>query len=133
MSQQQGQGGQPRARSRLGDAEDRLVKKVRQMKRGASDGIANGLVLVLASLDAEHETEIRNIIGNVTEREQERYAQARMLGMESDADGLWVETETEKHAQHIADAIARARNMDVESYYDDSAKQRVLSLRPKSP
>lgn len=132
MSQQQGQGSQPRARSRLDDAEDRLLRKTRQMKRGASDGIANGLVVVLASLDAEHETEIRNIIGNVTEREQGRDAQARILGMESDTDGLWVETESERHAQHIADAIARARNMDVESHYADSAKQRVLSLRPKS-
>jgi len=131
MNQQQGQGKQPRARSRLNDAEDRLIRKVRQTKREASDGIANGLVLVLASLDADQEMEIRNIIGNVTEREQERYGHGRILDMQSDADGLWVETETEKHAQHIADAIARARNMDVESYFDDSAKQRVLSLRPK--
>jgi hypothetical protein len=130
MSQPYHPGNAPRARSHLNDAEERLERKGRQLKRGASDGIANGLVQILATLEPDHEVEIRNIVKNVTERERDEHS--RVLDMGSDEDGLWVETETEKHAQHIADAISRARNMELESYYDDSGKQRVLTLRFKA-
>ena len=130
MSQQQGGGG--RARSRLNDGEERLARKVRQTERGAADGIPNGLVQIFAELDEAHETEIRNIALNVTKREHERDEHARILDMAVDEDGLWIETESEKHAQHIANAIARARNMNLESTYNAAGKQRILSLRPKS-
>ena len=83
-------------------------------------------------LDPAHESEIRGIVGNVTKREQERDENARVLDMATVEDGLWVETETEKHAQHIADAISRARNMELESHYDAAGKQRVLTLRPRA-
>ena len=130
MSQPYQPGNTPRARSHLNDAEERLARKDRQLKRSASDGIANGLVQILATLEPDHETEIRNIVKNVTEQERDEHS--RVLDMGKDEDGLWVETETEKHAQRIANAISRARNMEIESYYDDSGKQRVLTLRFKA-
>ena len=130
MNQPNQPGKAPRARSRLNDAEERLERKDRQRKRNASDGIANGLVQILATLEPDHEAEIRNIVKSVTERERDVHS--RVLDMGKDEDGLWVETETEKHAQHIAKAISRARNMEMESYYDDSGKQRVLTLRFKA-
>jgi len=120
----------PLPRSRLDDSEERLERKGRRLARAASDGVANGLVQVLAPLDAEHVVEIRNIVKNVTERERD--ARSRVLAIGVDEDGLWVETETEKHAQHIADAISRARSMELKSYYDSEGKQRVLTLRPKT-
>ena len=132
MSQPYQPGNTPRARSRLNDAEERLKRKDRQLKRNSSDGIANGLVQILATLEPDHEAEIVNIVKNVTESERGRDEHSRVLDMGSDKDGLWIETETEKHAQHIADAISRARNMELESYYDDSGKQRVLTLRFKT-
>lgn len=131
MAKQQGGSGR-RARSRLNDGEERLARKVRQTERGATDGIANGLVQVFATLDEDHETEIKNIALNVTKREQERDENARILDMAVDEDGLWIETESEKHAQNIANAIARARNMDLDSAFNAAGKQRVLSLRPKT-
>ncbi len=130
MSQPYQPGNAPNARSHLNDAEERLERKNRQRKHGATDGIANGLVQILATLEPDHEAEIRNIVKNVTEHERDEHS--RVLDMGSDKDGLWVETETEKHAQHIADAISRARNMELESYYDDAGKQRVLTLRFKA-
>ena len=131
MNQRHGGGSGRRPRSRLNDAEERLARKDRQTQRGASDGIPNGLVQVAADLDEHEENEIRNIAQNVTERELERDEHARILDMGVDDDGLWIETESEKHAQRIADAVARARNLDLTSQYNAAGKQRVLTLRPK--
>ncbi|MHC4958528.1 MAG: hypothetical protein ACYTGN_09135 [Planctomycetota bacterium] len=119
------QGG--KARSRLDDKESRADRKKRQFERVATDGRPNGVVHVLGDIDAHGEDELRNIVRNVEERE--RKPGVVVLGIERDAEGLHVETESEKLAQHIADALSRSRNAEVERVFVDATKTRVLTLR----
>lgn len=113
------------ARSRLDDKDARAERKKRQHARAATDGRPNGVVHVLGDVDRHGEDELRNIIKNVEGRDPDTV----VLDVSRDADGLHVETEDEKLAQHIADAIGRSRNAEVERVFVDATKTRVLTLR----
>ncbi|MDH3591371.1 MAG: hypothetical protein OER88_05805 [Planctomycetota bacterium] len=118
-----------RARSRLDDAETRLDKKERRVQRGASDGIAHGLVEIPGPIAESEMREIRAIIASVAKREVERDPHARICQITPFQEGIAVETESEKFAQHIADAIGRSRNATVTRTFDDEGARRILTCK----
>ena len=115
------------ARSRLDDKETKADRKKRQHARAATDGLPNGIVHLLGDVDAHGEAELRNIVKNVAAAERDPHAV--VLGITRDADGLHIETESEKLAQRIADAVARSRNAEIDRVFVDATKTRVLTLQ----
>lgn len=113
-----------KARSRLDDREVRTERKKRQLDRGNRNGRPNGLVHVIGNIDRHGEGELRNIIRSV-----ERGSDVTVLGIRRDDEGLHIEAESEKLAQHIADALGRSRNAGVERFFVDATKTRVLTVR----
>lgn len=109
---------------------DRLrEKKERLQRRQAADGVPNGLVEIPGPLPQGAEEEIRALAAAVERREQERDPDALILLITPFQGGLAIETETEKLAQHIADAIAKSRKARVERTYDDEGRRRILRCR----
>jgi len=121
--------GPRRARSGLGDAEQRLEKKKRREKAQRNDGIPNGLVEIPGPFPEHVGTEIRNIVDRTLARERERDEHARVVAITPFREGLAIETESEKLAQHIADALGRSRKADVTRKYDDAGRRRILTCR----
>ena len=119
------QGG--RARSRLDDKQTRTEAKKVQFEKAAHNGLPNGIVHIVGDLDAHGEEQLRNIIHNIDHAE--RNQDVTVLEVLRDEEGLHVETETEKLAQHIADAIVRSRNAEVERIFVDATKTRILTVR----
>jgi hypothetical protein len=114
-----------RARSRLDDAEQRRERKKRRERRQAGDGVPNGLVEIEGLITQE----IHNIVDRVVESERLRDEHARVLARTPFDGGISIETESEKLAQHIADALARSRKADVTRAFDDAGKRRILTCR----
>jgi len=119
------QGG--KARSRLDDKETRKQAKKEQFEKAAHNGLPNGIVHILGDVGGHGEEELRNIIHNVDSAE--RNADVTVLQIVRDKEGLHVETETEKLAQRIADAIVRSRKAELERVFVDSTKTRILTVR----
>ena len=119
------QGG--KARSRLDDKATRTERKKRQLDRGAGNDRPNGIVHVTGDIDGHGEQELCNIIRSV--EADERATGVTVLGIVRDEDGLHVETQSEKLAQRIADALQRSRNAEVERVFVDATKTRVLTVR----
>jgi len=109
------------ARSRLDDSEE-LAERKRQRQ-------TTGLVEILGSLPPERGEEIRNIVKNVEATEQRHHPESRVSEITPIPEGLAIETNTEKLAQHIADAIRKSQNAEVDRTFDDEGKRRVLTCR----
>ena len=115
----------PNSRSRLGDSENRKDRKQRQLRRQANDGVANGLVEIVGVITEE----ISNIVDNVLCAEQRHDKHASIIARTPFEGGLSIETESEKLAQHIADALASSRRAQVTRVFDDEGKRRVLTCK----
>ena len=109
----------------MGAAEDRREKKKKQMQSQRNDGFANGLVEIVGPITEE----ISNIVESVLRKERQRDESARILSRTAFDGGLSIETESEKLAQHIADALERSRKATVTRVFDDAGKRRVLTCR----
>jgi len=124
----------PHARSHLDDAERRLERKRRLEAKQAADGFANGVVEIEGPLRTAVENEIRNLAARVEATERQRDPSAAILSVSRVEASLVIETESEKLAQHIADALKRSRKAEIERFFDDEGSRRVLRCRlPSSP
>jgi len=121
--------GQPAPRSKLGDREARTARKKRKERAQAADGVANGVVEIPGPLPAGLADEIRTIAAAAEDRERRRDPAALVLRITAFLDGLAIETESEKLAQHIADALARSKGARVERVFDDEGRRRILTCR----
>jgi hypothetical protein len=121
--------GRPWSRSNLDDKERRTSRKKAQARRQAGDGVANGLVEIPGPLPETLEREVRAIVAASERREKARDPAAAVLRITPFEQGLAVETESEKLAQHIADALARSHKAEVDRTFDDEGKRRILTCR----
>jgi hypothetical protein len=109
-------------------SKDALVEKKRhQSQVHATDGIPNGLVEIPGPIPPSLAEELENIARNCEERARERRPHARILSIAPFQDGMAIETEGEKLAQQIANAIGKSRKAKVERTYDDAGKRRILT------
>jgi hypothetical protein len=104
-----------------------LERKKRLGALHARNGIPNGLVEVPGPLTKQLRTEILNIARNQEDREKDRRPDARILKITSFRQGVAIETEGEKLAQQIANAIARSRKAEVDRVFDDEGNRRILT------
>ena len=119
----------PVARSALGDADQRLERKKKLASLQARNGIANGLVEIPGPIPDDLAVEIRHIVGRVVEKERQRDEHACVHRISPFEEGLAIETESEKLAQHIADALARSKKATVTRAFDDEGARRILTCR----
>jgi hypothetical protein len=112
---------------KVAGTEQLLERKKRLRRMHARDGIPNGLVEVPGPLTLDLKEEILNLARNQEEREKDRRPGARILKITSFQKGVAIETDGEKLAQHIADAIARSRKADVIRVFDDEGNRRILT------
>ena len=104
-------------------------RKRRRVLRHACDGQPHGIVHITGDIERHGAGELRNIIASVERREKQRDVHAAVLGIQTDSEGMHVAAESEKLAQHIADALARARKAAVVRVYSDAEKARILTCR----
>ena len=124
----------PHARSHPDDAKQRRDRKRRLEARQAADGFANGVVEIEGPLRAAVEHEIRNLAARVEAKEKRRDRNAAILSVTRVEAALVIETESEKLAQHIADALKRSRKAEIKRFFDDEGARRVLRCRlPSAP
>lgn len=118
-------------RPSFGGEETLRDKKARETKSHRADGVPNGLVEVPGPLAPEVETEIRNLARNIEERAKAKGG--KILSVTPFQGGIAIETEDEKLAQHIADAIEKSRKATVTRVYDDEGRRRILTCRLPVP
>lgn len=121
--------GRPWSRSNLDDKDQRTSRKRAQERRQAADRVANGVVEIPGPLPDTLEREVRAIVAASERREKDRDPEACVLRITPFEKGLAVETESEKLAQHIADALARSHKAEVARTFDDEGKRRILTCR----
>lgn len=121
--------GRPAPRSKLGDKDQRTSRKRDLERRQAADRAANGVVEIPGPLQPTLEREVRAIVAASERREKRRDDAACVLRVTPFEQGLAVETESEKLAQHIADALARSHGAEVVRTFDDEGKRRILTCR----
>ena len=110
------------------------MRKRRLVARQAADGFANGVVEIRGPLRTAVEHEIRNLAARVEAREKQRDPNAAILSFSHVEASLVIETESEKLAQHIADALKRSRKVEIKRFFDDEGARRVLRCRlPSAP
>ena len=110
--------------------EARADRKHRQTERRVADGRANGLVEIPGPIAEDIRDEIVRTARNVENRETKRRKGARILSIAPWSEGgLVIETEEEKLAQIIGDAIAESRQASTERFYDDEGMRRVVVCR----
>jgi len=102
-------------------------KKSRQQSAQRADGFPNGLVEIPGPLDETLVREITLLARNLESREKAKGG--KILGIAPFEKGIAIETEGEKLAQHIADAVAKSRKAAVERVFDDEGKRRILTCR----
>ena len=110
----------PLARGKLSGAARRL--RHRQSR-------TTGLVEVPGPLSRSIAAEIRNLTRNVLDREREHDPEAQLVSISLFAEGLAIETSSERLALNIANAIRRSHRADVERVLDDEGRRRILTCR----
>lgn len=105
---------------------DALSDRKKRLRRLAdSDGYANGMVWIPGPLGERTRAEILAQVRNVVDRHADQ--SDRMLVVASLLEGIEIQTDGEKLAQRIADALARSRRARVTRVYDDEGRRRVLT------
>jgi hypothetical protein len=105
---------------------DVLSDRKKRLRRLADrDGYANGMVWIPGPLGERTRAEILAQVRNVVDRHAEE--SDRMLVVASLIEGIEIQTDGEKLAQRIADALAKSRRARVSRFYDDEGRRRVLT------
>jgi hypothetical protein len=115
-----------RGRRGLGD-EALKARKKRLLEKRAADGRPNGLVEVPGPLRASVRDEILALARSLEKKE--RRPGFRVLQISDFEGGVAIETDSEKFAQKLADAIGRSRHAQVTRVYDDEGARRILTCR----
>jgi hypothetical protein len=105
---------------------DALADRKKRLRRLADgDGYANGVVWIPGPLGERTRAEILAQVRNLVNRHADR--SDRMLVVASLLAGIEIQTDGEKLAQRIADALERSRKARVTRVYDDEGRRRVLT------
>jgi hypothetical protein len=115
----------PETRFFRSDTESGLARKRRQEETGRT----TGLVEIPGPLPAGLDEEVRNLAARLESEEERRRPGGRVLTITPFEEGLAIETQGEKLAQRIADALAKSRHARVERTFDDEGRRRILTCR----
>jgi len=105
---------------------DLLADRKKRLRRLADvDGYPNGMVWIPGPLGERTRLEILAQVRSVVDRYADR--SDRMLVVASLLDGIEIQTDGEKLAQRIADALEKSRKAQVTRVYDDESRRRILT------